>query len=205
MKRIILLSFLLSVSTWLHAQDVISNTQGFNLGINLDYCRWSSSYFNPLDEREPNGVGAGLRVGYGINQRFEIYARVDGHTFAINLPDDWDTYSMAALEGGLRLNLGGTLQRVRPFFELGYSRQFFLIDPVFYGNGSKAYRVQLRGPAVVGAGGLSVFLTPNLGLSASLGGSIGKANAYSRDEEVLADSPDIRTLKANVGLTFFIH
>jgi hypothetical protein len=205
MKRSIILFLLILASTRLYAQDVVSNTQGLTIGASLNYCRWSSSYFNPLDENEPNGLGAGLRVGYGLSQRFEIYARLDGHTFAINLPEEWDTYSMAALEGGLRLNLGGTLQRVRPFFELGLSQQYFLIDPVFYTNDFQPYRVQLRGPAVVGSGGLNVFLTPGLALNVSLGGSIGKVNTYSRDEEVFDDRPDIRTLKANVGLTYFIH
>ena len=204
MKRSIILFLLILASTQLHAQDIVSNTQGVTISATLNYCRWSSTILT-LDELEPNGAGFGLRVGYGFNQRLEMYARMDAHSFKFNLPEKWDTYGMVGLEGGLRLNLGGTLQRLRPFFEAGYTQQFFVADPISFDNDATNYKLQMNGAAVMVAGGLNVFLTHNLALNASLGGSIGRVSRYRLNAIDYTNTPDIRTLRANVGLTFFIH
>lgn len=203
MKRIALSLTISLISLSTFAQDIRSNTEGFNLSASANYCHWSSSYFNQLDETEPNGLGGGLRVGYGFNQRFEAFVKYDAHTFRLNNPDDWDVYRMNSLSAGLRVNLGGTLQPLRPFVEVGYSGQNLLIDPVFL-NGN-TYEFKMKGPAFMASAGLNFFLTQNLTLNASVGGSIGKISSFLGNGVGFEDRPDIRTLQASVGLSYFIH
>ncbi len=187
----------------LHAQDVRSNTEGFNVGASGNYSYWSSSYFNQLDEAEPNGLGGGVRVGYGFNQRLEVFASFDGYSFRFNTPEEWDVYRLNSIGAGLRLNLGGTLQAFRPFVELGVCSQDFLIDPVFL-NGD-AYEFKMRGPAVMGSAGLNFFIIENLAINASIGGSYGKISSFLGNGVGFEDRPDMRTLRATVGLSFFFH
>ncbi len=207
MKYLLTFSFVLLMTLSTYAQDVVSNTEGVTISATLDYARWSSSDLGQLDEQEPNGAGLGLRVGYGFNQRFELFARLKGYSFALNDPEAWDRYSMASLAGGLRLNLGGTLQRLRPFVEAAYSSQYFIIGPITLNNGDpNIYELKMRGPALQVAGGLNFFITKSLAFNASVGGSFGRASSFLlNDNGGFDDRPDLRTLQGNAGLTFFIH
>ncbi len=204
MKRIVysLILFILSMGTY--AQDIRSNTEGLSLSGSFNYINWSSSDLNQLDEREPNGVGGGLRLGYGFNQRFEAFAAFDAHNFALNYSDEWSYYN-SAFAAGLRINLGGTLQLIRPFVEVGYARQNFTIDPLFYTGDPTAYELRMKGSALIAAAGINYFLTQNLALNASLGGSLGRMNSFLLNEIGYTDRPDVRTLQVKVGLSYFIH
>ena len=73
LRKIFLLIFSLTVGITLQAQDIRSNTEGLNVSVSGGIATWSSSYFLNLDELEPLGVGGGIRIGYGLNQRFEIF------------------------------------------------------------------------------------------------------------------------------------
>ncbi|HEV7347851.1 outer membrane beta-barrel protein [Telluribacter sp.] len=206
MKRLTIIttiSALLLLGWGIQAQDIRSNTEGISLSGTANYCHWSSSFFDQLDELEPNGLGAGLRVGYGFNQRFEVFLSYEGFSFRHNLPEEWDVYRMNSLGAGLRMNLGGTLQRLRPFVEVGYSSHNLLINPVFLNGNSFEFR--MKGPAIMASGGLRYFLSENLALNASVGGSYGKISSFLGNGSGFEDRPDIRTVRANVGVSFFIH
>lgn len=205
MKRIGFSLLVILLSMGAYAQDIRSNTEGFSISGNLSYLNWSSNYITQLDEQEPNGVGGGLRLGYGFNQRFELFAGLDGYAFRLNNPDIWNTFGMGTLSAGLRVNLGGTLQPIRPFVEVGYAGQNFTMDPIFYAGDPTAYELRMKGSALVGSVGINYFLTQNLALHASLGGSLGKMNSFLLNDIGYTDRPDVRTVRATVGLSFYIH
>ncbi len=206
MKRPIVLFTLFMLSLGAYAQDIRSNTEGFSVSGNLSYIHWSSTELNQLDEQEPNGVGGGLRVGYGLNQRFELFVGIDGYSFALNLPDEWTAFSMGSFCGGLRVNLGGTLQPIRPYVEVGYAGQSFTIDPIVLNNGDPTlYELRMNGSALIASTGINYFLTQKLALNASVGGSLGKMNSFLLNDVGFTDRPDVRTLRATVGVSFFFH
>jgi hypothetical protein len=205
MKRLILIYALFLLSLGTYAQDIRSNTEGLSLSASFNYVNWSSSDLNQLDDREPNGVGGGLRVGYGFNQRFEAFAAYDAHNFALNYSDEW-SYFNSAFTAGLRINLGGTLQPVRPFVEVGYTGQRFTIDPIVFYNGDPTlYELRMRGSALVASVGINYFLNQNLALNASLGGSLGRMNSFLLNDVGFPDRPDVRTVQVKIGLSYFIH
>ncbi len=206
MKHLALFISLILLGSGAYAQDIRSNTEGFSISGNLSYLHWSSTDLNQLDEQEPNGVGAGLRVGYGFNQRFEIFLGLDGHSFALNTPNEWTSYNMGSFSGGLRVNLAGTLQRLRPFVEVGYVSQGFTIDPIVLNNGDPTlYELRMKGSGLMASAGINLFLTRNLTLNAALGASLGKMKSFLLNDVGLTDRPDVRTVRASVGVSYFIH
>ena len=86
---------------------------------------------------------------------------------------------------------------------MGYLSHNLLIDPVFL-NGD-AYEFKMKGPAFMASVGLNVFLSENLALNASLGGSVGKFSSFLGNGVGFEDRPDIRTVRTTVGLSYFFH
>ncbi|MEZ4900906.1 MAG: outer membrane beta-barrel protein [Spirosomataceae bacterium] len=192
---------LLLASSLTLAQDIRSNTEGINISVGGGVGNWSSSYFQNLDEAEPLGVGAGVRIGYGFNQRFELFARYDYHHFI--LKNEWDTYQITNVGAGLRVNFGGTLQRTRPYLEVGYSSVGLLIDPVLFNGNLFEYR--LKGPALALGGGVNYFATPRLAIQAAANGTFGKFNSFQISGTGIEDRPDVRTLKFSLGISFYFN
>jgi opacity protein-like surface antigen len=195
-------SFLLSLGTY--AQDIRSNTEGLSLSGSFNYINWSSSELTRLDEDGPNGLGGGFRIGYGFNQRFEAFAAFDGYDFKFKYKN-WNSYGMSAFTAGLRINLGGTLQPIRPFVEVGYAGQNFKVDPIFFQNDPTNYELRMKGSGLIASAGINYFITQNLALNASLGGSLGRMNSYTLNDIGLTIRPDVRTVQAKVGLSYYIH
>jgi opacity protein-like surface antigen len=183
------------------AQDVQSNTEGLTVTLLPSYARWSSSYFDKLDELEPMGLGGGLRIGYGLNQRFEIFAHYDAHKF--NFREDWDKYRLSALGGGVKVNFGGTLQALRPFVEVGVVNQRLVIDPVLF-NG-RLFEYLLRGLAVQANGGVQYFVSPQLALRGNVGFSAGKFSSFQLNRDGIEDRPDVKTFRVGVGVSYFFN
>jgi Outer membrane protein beta-barrel domain len=180
-----------------------SNTEGLTVNVGGSYCRWSSSYFNQLDEREPNGLGGSLHLGYGIDQRLEVFARYERHSFQRNLKDDWDTYRLSTVGVGGRWNFGGTLQALRPYAELGVAFQSLKIDPVLLNGNLFTYK--LSGPAVQLGLGAHYFVLPDFALNLHVGGTIGKFSSFLANDAGLEDRPDVKTLRVGVGVCYFLR
>lgn len=184
-----------------YAQDVRSNTEGLNISVGGGVGNWSSSYFQNLDESEPLGIGAGVRLGYGFNQRFELFARYDYHNFKIK--NEWDTYYTSAAGAGLRVNFGGTLQSLRPYLEAGFSSINLVIDPVLFNGNLFEYR--LKGPSLALEGGVNYFISPNFAIQATANGTFGKFKSFQISGNGIQDRPDIQTLKFSLGISYFFN
>ncbi|MFN8349666.1 MAG: outer membrane beta-barrel protein [Spirosomataceae bacterium] len=192
-----------SLNTWmmLHAQDIRSNTEGLNVTVSGGIGNWSSNYFLNLDELEPLGVGGGLRIGYGLNQRFELFARYDRHTFKIK--NDWEQYGLSNAGAGVRVNFGGTLQALRPYVEAGFSSINLKIDPVLFNGRIVDYR--LKGPALALGGGVNYFISPNFSVQAAVAGTFGKFTTFQINGDGIEDRPDARTLRFSLGISYFFN
>ena len=201
LRKMYLLIFSFTVGLTLQAQDIRSNTEGLNVSVSGGIGNWSSSYFLNLDELEPLGVGGGLRIGYGLNQRFEIFARYDRNTFKIQ--KEWEKYGTSVAGAGLRVNFGGTLQALRPYLEAGFSSINLVIDPVLFNGNIVEYR--LKGPALAVGGGLNYFISPNFAIQANALGTFGKFNTFQIDGRGIEDRPDARTLRFSLGISYFFN
>ena len=201
LRKIYLLTFSLIAGITLQAQDIRSNTEGLNVSVSGGVGNWSSSYFLNLDELEPLGVGGGLRIGYGFNQRFEIFARYDRYTFKFK--NEWNKYSISNVGAGLRVNFGGTLQALRPYLEAGFSNINLVIDPVLFNGNIVEYR--LKGPALAMGGGVNYFISPNFAIQANVLGTFGKFNTFQIDSRGIEDRPDARTLRFSLGISYFFN
>jgi Outer membrane protein beta-barrel domain len=185
------------------AQDIRSNTEALSVGVQGNFVRWSSQFFSRLDAEDPNGLGGGVRVGYGFNQRFEAFASYDLQTFSVS-NNEWDTFRMSSLAAGMRVNFGGTLQALRPFAELGVASTGFKIDPVLLNNQLVTY--QLRGGANLWLGcGTNFFLTPNIALNATVNATTGKFSNFLVAGTGTAEQPDLRTFRFSVGVSYFLN
>lgn len=200
-RNILILVFCSTLLSSAFAQDVQSNTEGFTVTLLPSYARWSSSYFDKLDELEPMGLGGGLRVGYGLNQRFELFAHYDRHKF--NFREDWDVYRFSSLGGGVKVNFGGTLQALRPFVEMGVVNQRLVIDPVLFNN--RLFEYLLRGLAVQANGGVQYFLSPQLSLRSNVGFSAGKFTSFQLNRDGIEDRPDVKTFRVGIGISYFFN
>jgi opacity protein-like surface antigen len=201
LRKTILFLFFLSFLSLLRAQDIQSNTEGLNVHLYGSLVRWSSTFFDQLDESDPNGIGAGIRLGYGFNQRFEVFAQYEAQT--LKLKSDWKVNRMTTLVAGVRANFGGTLQKVRPFIEAGYALTNLKIDPVSL-NG-RLYEFKLQGPGVWAGGGVHYFVTPQLSINARVGGTFGKFNSFLASGQGFEDRPDVNTFRASVGIIYFFN
>ncbi len=200
-KSLILIITLNAFITRLQAQDIRSNTEGLNFTLNGGLGNWSSGYFLNLDELEPLGIGGGLRLGYGLNQRFEIFAHYDYHSFIIK--NEWDKYRISTINAGMRVNFGGTLQAVRPYLEAGIGSLNLAIDPVLFNGNLVEYR--LKGPALTLGGGINYFVLPNFSIQANAIGAFGKFNSFQISGTGIEDRPDVRTLRFSLGISYFFN
>jgi hypothetical protein len=199
LRKFYLLIFSVTSLITLQAQEIRSNTEGLNVSVSGGLGNWSSNYFLNLDELEPLGVGGGVRVGYGFNQRFEIFARYDRHTFKIK--NEWNKYGISMAGAGLRVNFGGTLQALRPYLEAGFSSINLKIDPVLF-NG-RVVDYHLKGPALAVGGGVNYFILPNFAIQANATGTFGKFTTFQINGSGIEDGPDVRTLRFSLGISYF--
>ena len=190
---------LLAFNLQVFSQDINSNTERLTVGLQGTYAHWSSDYFEQLDERDPSGIGGGIRVGYGLNQRFEPFVRYELQTF--NLTKKWDTHRLSAFSLGLRANFGGTLQKIRPFVEIGYTIQSMKINPVEL-NG-KLVTFKMSGPSTGIGGGVNYFLTPQIALNGNFNAVFGKFNSFLIDNVGSSERPDIQTFRFSVGINYY--
>lgn len=175
-----------------------SNMEGFQVTLLGGTSSWSSDYFTNLDDQEPLGLGGGVQVGYGINQRLMIYGRYDGYSYKRQL--EWDSYSMRNVGLGLRWSFSGTTQRFRPFLEAGYTHMSLTINPVLF-NGS-LLEYDLGGSAVSFGGGVQAFVTPKINLSLGALWSAGSFSSFQVSNQGLTDKPDVVQFRLSLGVTY---
>ncbi len=198
----LLIISLLSIKSFSQSSlTVRSNTEGLHIGVSGNYAHWTSSYFSKLDEYEPMGLGAGVSLGYGINQHIELLASYNWHTFSFK--ESWDEYSLSSIGAALRYNMGGTLQSIRPFVEVGYNYQNIFITPVDLDG--QLVDLQLKGGQIGVGGGLNFFVSPKFSINTKAGANLGKFSSFLFDNEGQPDKPDAKIFHFGFGVNYFLN
>ncbi|HEU4885971.1 MAG TPA: outer membrane beta-barrel protein [Longimicrobium sp.] len=140
-----------------------SNTAGFSLGVFLTGSAVRAEESDEID----SGPGGTVHLGYGINQNVSFFVRV---TAAEMQPAEsgGESYAMAHADLGARYSFASPAAALRPYVQAAITGRALSFDLGSEGN------LEARGSGFTGAAGLEYFITPRMGLEASLSYSIGK-------------------------------
>lgn len=193
--------------TDLTAQDIKSNTKGFSVTLNGTYGTWSSEsqFMGDLDSIEPNGLGAGIKISYGINQNIELLASLNSAGYTREF--EWDIYQLTQVNFGGRYNFGATLRRFRPFLEAGLSINSLIIDPITF-DGTTLFRLESSGAGISVGGGFHIFLSQNISVNASGNvafGNFGSNFLSGTEVNNLEEILDFTITTVHIGLSYFFH
>ncbi|HRO69749.1 MAG TPA: outer membrane beta-barrel protein [Chitinophagaceae bacterium] len=176
-----------------------SAIKGFNAAARIHTLGWASEYFQYLDENASSGFGGGLRLGYGITELLEPYVGFD--FTSIGKSDiDAKSFGMTHIDVGLRVNLAGTINPVRPFVQAGYSFLKGKVDEV--ANGASYVDLEFYGGKPHVGGGLNYFFKIPISVFAEGIFTVGKKSKAKLDGTEIPDEPDVTTFRINVGVSF---
>ncbi len=176
-----------------------SATKGFNAAARIHTLGWASDYFQYLDKNASSGFGGGLRVGYGITELLEPYVGFDFTSLGTS-DIDAKSFGMTHIDVGLRVNLAGTINPVRPFVQAGYSFLKGKVDEVV--NGASYVDLQFYGGKPHVGGGLNYFFKIPISVFAEGIFTVGKKSKAKLDGTEISDQPDVTTFRINVGVSF---
>ncbi len=176
-----------------------SAIKGFNAAARIHTLGWASDYFQYLDKNAPSGFGGGLRVGYGITELLEPYVGFDFTSLGTS-DIDAKSFGMTHIDVGLRVNLAGTINPVRPFVQAGYSFLKGKVDEVV--NGASYVDLQFYGGKPHVGGGLNYFFKIPISVFAEGIFTVGKKSKAKLDGTEISDEPDVTTFRINVGVSF---
>ncbi len=212
MRYAIIFLLFLSTHTNFYAQGILSNTQGFSFNAYGKYNTWksNSTFLSDLDDSEPNGVGFGLRLGYGFTENIKFFISHEFSQYALN--EKWNTYTINPIEIGLRYSFGASLIKFRPYLQLAVGWHPLNISPVDFidndGNEFSDANLKSSGYALGGTFGLQYYLTPDLNIDVGLGGNFGKfSKLYINGLKVPGNDEDVdfRILHINAGLSYSFY
>ncbi|RYY52774.1 MAG: hypothetical protein EOO09_20350 [Chitinophagaceae bacterium] len=199
MKKVFLALFLLGSLVAGAQIKVRSNTKGLNAGAGVHTLGWASTYFEYLDKNAGSGFGGGLRVGYGITQLIEPYIAADFTSMGTG-DVDAESFSMTHIDFGVRFNLAGTVSKVRPFVEGGYSSRSGTVKQIILGQ--DYVDVKFSGGTPHAGGGLNFFIKPSFALFAHGIFTLGKKSDLSINSTKTTDEPDVTTFRISIGAQF---
>lgn len=201
-KYFVSLLVIISISIAAEAQvRQRSAIKGFNAAARAHVLGWASDYFLYLDKNASSGYGGGLRIGYGITELIEPYAGVD-FTSMGKSKIDASSFGMMHIDAGIRVNLAGTINPVRPFVQAGYSFLKGTVNEVI--NGASYDDVEFYGGKPHVGGGLNYFLKTPISLFAEGIFTVGKKSKAKLNGAEVPDEPDVTTFRINVGISFNI-
>ena len=154
--------------------QVASDPTGFHLGARLN----GSAIQYENDNDTESGGGLGLALGYGFNRTVTLYA--EGVGANVQTLDANDTYTLAHVDLGVRLNLGGEARSTLGFVSLGLSGWAAGMDlqgDVF----------SIAGAGVTLGGGVAFFLNPSASIDLGFkwtGGSFTEAEYQGLKETI---------------------
>ncbi|KAA9357388.1 outer membrane beta-barrel protein [Larkinella humicola] len=178
-----------------------STTEGLNLSLQGHMLGWSSDYFQFLDENSGNGIGFGGRVGFGLTQRFEVFAQYD--RTKMNLKKiDAESFQFTNLTGGVRFHFSATTHALRPFAEIGYVHRAGKVDQVINNN---AYdNILFKGGAAHIGAGLHYFLSLPVALTLNGSFQAGGKSAIDLNGERTTDKADVSTFRISAGIVLYL-
>jgi len=201
MKKII---FALFVLTSLSAGAQVkqrSTTKGFSAAVQLHSVGWTSTYFQFLDENAPSGFGGGIRLGYGVTDMIEPYLAYDISVLSVANVDA-ESYKMAHLDLGVRVNFVGNVHPVRPFVEAGYTYLKGTMKQI--ANGGGYVDAEYYGGKPHLGGGVSWFPSVPINLFAKGIFTVGKKSNLDINDIKSPDKPDVTTFRITFGVGFNI-
>jgi hypothetical protein len=145
------------------AAQARSNTAGFGLGV---FLTGSALRVEESDEIE-SGPGGTVHLGYGINQNVSFFVRITAAEMQA-AGGGSDSYVMAHADLGGRYSFASPAAALRPYLQAAVTGRALSFDMGSEGN------LEARGPGFTGAVGLEYFVTPRVGMEASLSYTIGK-------------------------------
>jgi hypothetical protein len=203
MKKSILL-LLVITSIGIHSEGQVrqrSAIKGFNAAARAHMLGWASDYFLYLDKNASTGFGGGVRFGYGITELVEPYLGFDFTTMGKSKIDA-SSFNMMHVDAGVRVNLAGTINPVRPFVQAGYSFLKGKVNQVI--NGNDYDDVEFYGGKPHVGGGLNYFFKTPISVFAEGLFTVGKKSKAKLNGAEVTDEPDVTTFRINVGISFNI-
>ncbi|GAB4013634.1 hypothetical protein GCM10028808_33340 [Spirosoma migulaei] len=196
---------ILFVSNSLWAQTIRqkSTTEGLSFTLQGHYLGWSSDHFQYLDENAGSGPGIGGRVGYGFNQRLDVFAQYD-IAFLDATKIAGKSFHFSHATAGLRFNFSTTTQALRPFAELGYAYQTGKADLVLNGNGGRD-NILFKGGALHVGAGLNYFVS--LPVAITLNGSLqagAKSPVYVTGVNYFDEKADVMAFRISLGVVVYL-
>ncbi|GAB3935133.1 outer membrane beta-barrel protein [Larkinella terrae] len=193
----------LFVSTATFSQTIRqkSTTEGLSIGLQGHMLGWSSDYFQFLDENSGNGLGFGGRVGFGLTQRFEVFAQYDRTKMNIKNIDA-ESFTFTNLTGGVRFNFSATTHALRPFAEVGYVHRVGKVDQVI--NNNSYDNILFKGGAAHIGAGLNYYLSLPIALTANGSFQVGGKSAIDLNGERTSDKADVSTFRVSLGVILFL-
>ena len=100
------------------AQAQESTTRGFTLGVHASGASLSIESAPGAD-----AGGGGIRLGYGLNRSFTLFAQFDGAQFDVSelLPGEW---TMGHADLGVRFNFANSLRSWVPYLQAAVTPRF---------------------------------------------------------------------------------
>ena len=180
-RALALAAGLAALATPAAAQDDVfapkSHTRGFVLGGFA-----SASAIQVEDSDAENGIGGGLHLGFGFNDRISVFLR--GTTATINSPDEgFDDYTLRHADLGVRYTFGTSAAALRPYVAGALSGRSLKFD-------LGGQTLETRGPALTGSGGVEYFISPTFAIDAVLLISYGTFNVGRVDDSDWVDLED---------------
>ncbi|WP_020600756.1 outer membrane beta-barrel protein [Spirosoma panaciterrae] len=196
------INLLSSGTLWAQTIRQRSTTEGLSLGLQGHYMGWSSDYFQFLDENAGSGPGIGGRVGYGLNQRYEVFGQYD-YTSLNSDKIAGKSFHFSHLTGGVRFNFSATTRALRPYAELGYVYQTGKADQVLNVSGGRDNLIFKGGALHVGAG-LQYFVA--LPVAITLNGSFQTLGKYpvSLNGFDLNQKADVTSFRISAGVAVYL-
>lgn len=174
-----------------------STTSGFWIGGGLEGASILAN--DALNSATDSGGGLGLEVGYGLNQRWSLYAALAGASMSAS--DFSGNYSLGHFDLGTRIHFAQERSRVRPFLHVGLSGRAVSQD---YIVGSRSYRIEASGAGLSFGGGLNAHFNKALAFSAGLTWAVGNFSTYKVNRvEVFGESLGATSARAHLGLVYF--
>ena len=186
-------------ATMAFAQE--STTRGLNLSFRLMGANVA------IEDGDPGGGGgAGLRVGYGVNRTFTIFAGIDGTKLDVEEGDVTGDWNLAHADLGVRFHFANSLRSWVPYLEASVGARVVSVDDVDAEDDGETttQSIDFSGSDFTVGGGLAVYLKENLALDVLLLYSVGEFSNVSIGNVTLGGLDfDAKSARFGVGLNWW--
>lgn len=178
-----------------------STTRGFVLGLHV-----GAASIQPQNADRANGGGGGLFIGYGVNRRFTIFARLDGAN--IEVDDEVDaqgTWVMGHGDLGARFNFANSLRSFVPYLEAAFTGRVVEVTDLPTGNTFGVDEISFSGGAFTLGGGLMIYASETLAIDLGLLFSGGEFTDITVGNTTVSGfDVDTSSTRFNVGVAWWL-